>query len=416
MTTDRTRVVRIALVGGPMYDPLYETIPAFERETGLSAEIVERLPHPELNAYVRKVFESGEADLDLISTHTKYAPSQAEWLRPIDDLVARDQIADALPRPLELSRMNGRLMQVPRNLDVRLLHYRRDLFDSPAEQRAFAAAFGRPLRAPATWTELIETAAFFTRPGLYGFLFPGRDSGLFGTFYELLVGAGGDLFDAALRPTLDSPAGVWAAGVLKELHHVRRVTPRDLRTWHYDEISASFREGCAAMVCDWPGSYHLYANAATCSVWDRVGLALLPEGPKGIRAAYAGCHSFAVPRAAKNIDGAAALLRFLTSADAQFLEADRGAIPCRASALDRIQKRDADEPRASERWSLLAAMQQCMIIPPRFAAYPDCEDAIWQSMQHAMEGSIGPAAAVRQAAATIQEILAARSAHQAAGQ
>ena len=38
-------------------------------------------------------------------------------------------IADLLPRPAELSRIDGKLHQIPRNLDVRLLHYRRDLID-----------------------------------------------------------------------------------------------------------------------------------------------------------------------------------------------------------------------------------------------------------------------------------------------
>ena len=405
MIRDRTRTVRTALVGGPMYDPLYDTLPAFERETGLTVEIVARLPHPELNAYVREACESREVDLDLISTHTKYAPSQAQWLRPIDDLVPPDYLADALPRPLQLSRIDGRLMQVPRNLDVRLLHYRRDLFEDRREQQAFEGAFGRPLRVPDTWAELADAAAFFTRPGLFGFLFPGRDSGLFGTFYELLVGAGGELFDGDLRPAFDSAAGAWAAGVLADLHRVRRVTPRDLRTWHYDEISAAFRNGQAAMVCDWPGSYHLYTTPASCVVWDRVGLALLPAGPAGIRAAYAGCHSFAIPRTVQNIEGGAALLRFLTSVDAQLTEAERGAIPCRASALGRIQERDVAQRDAADRWALLAEMQQSMIIPPRFAAYPQCEDAIWESIQRAMEGVWTPQAAVRRASETIQTIV-----------
>ena len=36
----RTKRVRALLVGGPMYDPLYDAVPAFERETGYSVEIV----------------------------------------------------------------------------------------------------------------------------------------------------------------------------------------------------------------------------------------------------------------------------------------------------------------------------------------------------------------------------------------
>jgi multiple sugar transport system substrate-binding protein len=390
-----TDKVRALLVGGPMYDPLYDAIPAFERASGLSVEIVDRLPHPELNAYVRRAFESGDPGIDLLSTHTKYAPSQAQWLIPLDAVIDADTVADLLPRPLELSTVDGALLQAPRNLDVRLLHYRKDLIAN----------------APATWSELAEVAASVTRQKgngrepLYGFLYPGRDSGLFGTFYELLIGDGGRLFDEDLRPAFDSHAGVWASGFLNDLHHGRRVTPRELPSWHYDEISLAFREGHAAMVCDWPGSYHLYRNPATCRVANDVGLALLPAGPTGARAAYAGCHSFAIPRSARNVEGGLALLKFFTSFDAQLGEARRGAIPCRASALRRIRDEASSDAGETTRWELLAETEQTMIIPPRFAAYPQCEDAIWQAVQQAMLGSMSPSEAVTHAAAEVQSIV-----------
>jgi multiple sugar transport system substrate-binding protein len=391
-------LVRAALVGGPMYDPLYESIPEFERATGLRVDVVVRLPHPELNAYVRDAFRSGAAPIDLLS-------SQARWLSPLDDLIDDRHLEDLLPHPAELARIGGRFLQVPRNVDVRLLHYRRDWFDDPAEREAFERQTGRPLRVPDTWHELAEAASFFTRPGQYGFLFPGRESGLFGTFYELLVGAGGDLFDASLRPAFDSPEGEWAAGMIADLHHGRAVTPRELSGWHYDEISAAFRAGQAAMVCDWPGSYHLYRTPQTCRVWDRVGLAALPAGPAGVRAAYAGCHSFAIPTTASNRAGAAALLAFFTSFEAQLGEARRGAIPCRASALARIRQEAAADAAETRRWRLLAEAEQTMIIPPRFAAYPRCEDAIWHAIQGAMEGTTTPREAVRRAAAAILAVV-----------
>jgi multiple sugar transport system substrate-binding protein len=222
-----------------MYDPLYESIPAFSRETGIAVDVVARLPHPELNAWVKHAFESGEPDIDLLSTHTKYAPSQAQWLTPLDDIVTDEELADLLPRPAALSRLAGTLLQVPRNVDVRLLHFRRDVLGD---------------EAPSTWADLAIAASAATTASMSGFLFPGRDSGLFGTFYELLVGAGGELFTANLTPAFDSAAGIWAVRFLVDLHAVRRVTPRSLPDWHYDEISAEFRAGRAAMVCDWPGS------------------------------------------------------------------------------------------------------------------------------------------------------------------
>jgi multiple sugar transport system substrate-binding protein len=390
-----------------MYDPLYEAIPAFERESGIHVETVGRFPHPELNAFVKRALDSGAAVVDLISTHTKYAPSQAPGLATLDRVLTTAEKDDILQRPRELSCIGGSLLQAPRNLDVRLLHYRRDLFDDPREQEAFARATGRELRVPDTWTALADVASFFTRPGLYGFLFPGRDSGLFGTFYEMLVGAGGDLFDATLQPAFESDAGVWAAAFIADLHQVRRVTPRELPSWHYDEISAAFRAGRAAMVCDWPGSYHLYRDPATCRVSDHVGLAPLPSGPAGVRAAYAGCHSFAVAANARNPEGAAALLRFLTSSEAQLSEARRGAIPCRKSALEQRRREVSGDPVEARRWDLLAQAEQTMIVPPRFAAYPLCEDAIWHAIQGAMTGRVTPREAVARATAAIQPVIAA---------
>src|SRR5262249_26856116 len=304
------------------------------------------------------------------------------------------------------ARIDGRFFQYPRNLDMRLLYYRRDLFEDRDARAAFEKSHRRPLAPPETWDGLVEVAVFLARPGFFGFLFPGRESGLFGTFYELLVSAGGDLFGPGLLPVLDGPAGVWAADRLTELHHRRRVTPRELPSWHYDEVSASYRAGDAAMVCDWPGSDYLYHDPATSRVADRTGIALLPAGFTGRRAAYAGVHSFAIPRTAANREGAGRLLRFLTSADAQLLEARRGAVPVRASALARIRDEAASDGRQAHRLGLLArTADEALIIPPKFAAYPDCEDAIWHALQRAMSGELSPAAAVREAAETIRRVV-----------
>ena len=153
------------------------------------------------------------------------------------------------------------------------------------------------------------------------------------------------------------------------------------------------------MVSDWPGSYHLYRDPATCRVADRVGLALLPAGPAGIARRLCRLSLVRDSRAARATRGAAALLAHLTSFDAQLGEARRGAIPCRASALAAVRAEAAADPGEARRWQLLAETEPTMIIPPRFAAYPQCEDALWRSVQRAMTGELSAADAVRHAAA-----------------
>lgn len=399
---DRSKVIRTLLVGGPMYDRLYDRLPAFERLTGYRVEVVARLPHPELNARVARDFSRGRPDIDLLSTHTKYAPSQARWLLPLDGLVPRADRADLNPRALELATIDGRLMQMPRNIDLRLMYYRRDLFESVTFQRRYQRAFRKPLDVPETWDDLIDTATILTTKAHAGFLFPGRDSGLFGTFYELLVGAGGDLFNSDLTPAFDSPAGIWAVDRLVELHRRREVTPAILPLWHYDDISAEYRRGHAAMTTDWPGSHYLYIGTSTSKVAGETSVALLPVGITGKRAAYAGCHSFAIARKARNKRGALALLQFLTAPESQKAEAVLGAIPARMSAVRAVRRAVRDEPFEARRWSMLAeTMATGLIIPPRFANYPACEDAIWRSVQKALIGRLSPSQAVAAAARAV---------------
>ena len=61
--------LRVALVGGPMYDGLYSLLPE-------GTEVVVHADHPTLNRAVADLLAEGTR-IDLLSTHSKYAPSQA---------------------------------------------------------------------------------------------------------------------------------------------------------------------------------------------------------------------------------------------------------------------------------------------------------------------------------------------------
>ena len=111
--------------------------------------------------------------------------------------------SDFFPALLDLASLDGALYGIPRNIDLRLLHYRTDLVDSP----------------PATWDALVAEAKRVTRPPeLYGFLFTGMESGLFGTFFELAEAAGARIFPPSLRAQVDNEGGRWALGLLRELY------------------------------------------------------------------------------------------------------------------------------------------------------------------------------------------------------
>lgn len=391
--------LHLALIGGPQYDGVLELLPAFEKETGYRLYVDVRLPHVELNERMAQDLGTENGHYDLISTHTKYCPSQAEHLRPLDELVNADELSDFVPRVLDLCRFANRtdqtheqLMQLPRNLDARLLFYRADL-----------------ITAPQTWDEAAAQMVEYKRDGFYGFAFPGRHSGLFGTFYELLGMAGGDLFDADLKPIFNSKAGEWALNFLHRLHSVDCVTPPDLvENWYYDEISDRFRRGDVLMIGEWPGFYGLYQKRETCAIFDKFDVAIYPAGPVGIRKSYAGGHSFAIPKAARNPEGGLALAKYLTSPKVQWHEASvSGHTPVRQSIFKKmkVQSGQGAERNAKRMAALEETITHYAMIPPKFAKYPFIEDILWSGVQEAMTGKSTPKEALLLMEKKVREVL-----------
>jgi multiple sugar transport system substrate-binding protein len=352
-----------------MYDPLYERLEGFEEREGVEVEAIVVPSHPDLNERIEKEFGSGAASYDLISTHAKYAPSQREWLTPLDDDLGASELEPFAPRPLELARIDGPLYGVPRNLDVKLLYHRTDLVPEP----------------PPSWEELRGEAARLRSGEIYGFVFPGKESGLFGHFFELHAMAGGSMFgeSGSPAPRLDDKAGRWALTLLKDLYE--RAAPEETPEWHYDEVAACFREGRAAMSTDWPGGFYTYEDPEQSAVVGSYDVALYPEGRAGLHI-YSGCHTFAIPGTVRDRPAAVELLRFLTSRESQAFEARLGTLPARNDSLGDARAGAPPGSLAERRWGLLQEAQEAALIPPKHENYPAVEDAIWQGVREALLG------------------------------
>jgi multiple sugar transport system substrate-binding protein len=335
----------------------------------VAVNVAFRADHPTLNHHLAGL---SEVPYDLVSTHTKYAPSQRSFLAPLDRLVDPGRLEDFVPLLLDLARIDAALYSIPRNIDVRLLHFRTDLIDSP----------------PTTWDALFELArATNSPPDHYGFIFPGRESGLFGTFFELAEMAGARLFPDDLVPDIENDGGRWALGLLRAFY-VEGLVPPQLPEWHYDKVHECFRAGHAAMVGDWPGYYSLYRDSSISEVYDRLGVSPYPTGPAGKSLAYGGGHTFALTRQGVRKAEALELLLYLTAPEQQLFEARQGCVPVRRSIMRQIQS-EAD-PGNSTRLSMLeTVINDHILIPPKFARYPDVEEVLWRTVQRAILGEVG---------------------------
>jgi len=352
--------LRVALVGGPMYDDLYDRLG--------DVEVVVHADHPTLNRAVADLLARGER-LDLISTHGKYAPSQSRWLHPLDDLLPAAVLEPLAPRAVQLCRFRGDLLCVPRNIDVRVLWWRTDLLDA----------------APATWDD-VEAA-----PGAFGFT--GRESGLFGLFYELVASDGAAPFDADGRPTLTGPAAVAAVARLQRL---AAQAPDDLPAWHYDDVDAALLDGRVAMAAAWPGGYERIRTSARYAD-------LRPAAYPGGRS-YSGCHGWAIPRTCGDVEGAVRLLCDLAGEQAQLVDAQAGTIPAHRGAFDAYEP--LDDVDAQRLAVTRTTIEDAMLTYPPLERFPEIEDAAWGAIHDALTGSVDAPAAVARMQAAADAVVA----------
>jgi multiple sugar transport system substrate-binding protein len=356
--------LRLALVGGPMYDHLYRLL------DGLDVEVVVHADHPTLNRDVAAMLGNGER-LDLIATHSKYAPSQAQWLRPLDGLAGTSELA---PLAVDLCRFDDAQYCLPRLIDVRIMWVRTD----------------RMKNVPDTWQELAESKVVFG--------FPGRESGLFGTFFELVVGAGGQLFDDEGRPCIESPE---AEAAIDMLYHLASRAPADLPGWHYDQVDRALLDGRIAAAGVWPGGWGAIRDSGIANA---VAPAAYPAG-RVRRVSYAGCHAWAIPTTCGDVPAALDLLRTLTGEDANALDAQGGNVCAHVEAFAAVEpENDLDRRRLA---ITTDTIETAMITYPAHPRFPEVEDAGWQAIHDALRGMRGARSTVREIQARAEAVLGA---------
>ncbi|GJJ75088.1 hypothetical protein EMPS_07446 [Entomortierella parvispora] len=429
--------LKIAVVGGPQYDRLYERLPFFEQETGHKVEIIFQGPHPALNDYLSKTFkdydkgsQTAVPDLDLCSTHIKYAPSQAHFLQELgsDQISVEDQDT-FLPSALEASKVHGRLLQLPRMVDTRVLFYRIDVFETLG------------LKAPETWQDLAVAASHIrkasilvppdagtgvTQEILEGYVFPGKLSGLFGTFYELAMmemESGEALFGEDDRPIFDEGVVIRVLEYLKGLVETSAV-PEGIESFYFDEVSNLFAEGKCGMVADWPSYYgemkrKLLSSSSSKTGPPKIGVMRYPCGRNSKRSAYSGMHSFAIPKSCRHPEAALMLLKFLIRDDQQWLEASSsGSFPTKKAVLQRLLDTttpvQAKEVEGEAAWRqldaerlkcLCATVESDMAMFPHLKVYPELEDGLFPMIQDAMMGRISVEEAAAQMRAEAERIV-----------
>ena len=400
--------LRVKLIGGAQYEPLYAEISKWEQLTGAKVEILSRKNHFELDREIKQDIAANTLDWCVGSNHTSFAPQYGNIYTDLNKIVPRDVLDGFQDLALQNSTVAGRLVQLPRHADVSNLFYQKSLYADAGNKSAFKSKFGYELAPPETWDQFKDQAIFFANPpDFFGTQYVGKDEAITGRFYELLVANGGALFDSNWKPTFNSPQGVMAVQWFKDLYDAKAV-PAGVLNYLWDDTGLGFASGSVALNLDWAGWASFFNDPENSKVAGNIGVVRAPVGAGGKRTGWSGMHSFSITESCDNPEAAVSFISFLTDHDRQMVEASKGLLPTR----DKVWV-DAKALFASEGKDFMVevfdtyskSMAEDAFTPPLIPEWIEVSNEIWPRLQAAILGEKGIQEALDEAAAAATEVM-----------
>lgn len=189
----------------------------WERRTGvmITAKVIPQQPA------LKNLQINTDIDLTVARTHEFPDLMDKRLVEDLTPLLKRfnftlpGDLGNGFIRPRLQGNFDDRVVAIPADGDVAIMFLRRDLLESKTEAAAFRKASGRELEIPRTWQDYDELIKFFHRPeqGLYGTAEERDPDGGWMFWLPRYFSQGlpyRTLFDASMRPLINSPAGIAA--------------------------------------------------------------------------------------------------------------------------------------------------------------------------------------------------------------
>ena len=336
-----------------------------EARTGLELESVPL----DLRPLHAALFEGADGPFDAAFVVTDWIAEAASSNTLVDlaPYIARHPPED-FPRGwteslLRFQRVEGRVLGLPYHDGPECLIYRKDLFDRAG------------LAPPRTWEEFHLAARRLADPAenRYGAVFAAFPDG-HNTVYDFclqLWSRGGELFDSAGRPHIDTPPAREALRFYREI--LRDSSAVHPQCSEFDSVKSgfAFARGEAALMANW------FGFAAMCETWPeskvrgKVAVASLPAGVS-LNVYW----TLAIPAACPRPDLAWRFLRHCASAPMDRLLTLEGGIGCRKSTwcdpevnravpfygeMERIHEGARELPRLSA-WARIAGVIDSLVL------------------------------------------------------
>lgn len=279
---------------------------AYTQSTGNTVSFIE-LPYAGLYDRLSSELASGSVSFDVAALDAIWLTTFAPAVRPLDELFTPEVQSDIFPALVAEAQVDGHFIGMPAWTNTEILFYRKDLFEDPAEQAAFADRFGYPLAPPTDWQQFNDAATFFTRGSdLYGTDVKGAVETEF-LAHVLQAGSPGVVLDDAGEVIIDNDQHLAALTFYCELNNTLKVSPPGAAQLDWGGAQNLFNQGQTAMMRFWAHAYRLVP--ADAPVAGKVGVAPMIGGAAGV-AGIPGPWYLSVPRATGKAELATDFVRF----------------------------------------------------------------------------------------------------------
>jgi trehalose/maltose transport system substrate-binding protein len=349
---------------------------------GLSAKLLEfpESADEQRNQFVqRQEARSSECDIfDSDDQWTAEFVSQG-WLADVSAYVDGRK-SEFIPASLKAGAYDGKQWGVPFQADTGLIYYRTDKGE----------------KVPATWQELYAEAA---KGG--GFVYQGASyEGLTVDFLDVALSAGGQvLTEDGKKSAIDSPENLAALQLMVD-GIKDGAAPKAVTTYMEEQARRAFEAGRATFMRNWPYAYTLGQDAPIKGKFD---VAPLPAFEGAGQVGVLGVHNLVISSYSKNKPGALKLIDYLTTPEAQVIQASQyGRTPTLTAVFDDAEVKKA-MPFAAEMKEAIAQGG----VRPQSPVYPQVSAAIYKNVNQALSGQVSPEDALKTADEQINDALAA---------
>ncbi len=345
----------------------------------------------------RKMFDAGSSEVDVVMVDVVWPGLIKDHLVDLKKF-SKNAEYHHFQAIVRNNTQDGKLLAMPWFTDAGLLFYRKDL----------VAKYS--LRPPKTWDELAlvaqkiqtgERAAGVTQ--FQGFVFQAKAyEGLTCDAMEWLTAFdAGSIVDAKGEVTINNPNAVKALKTAASW--IGTIAPRQVLDFGEEDARAVFQSGHAAFMRNWPYAWSM-GNSADSPIKGKIGISPLPSAiPGGPRGATLGGWQLAVSKHSKNIDLAADLVMYLTSAPVQKERSIHGSYNPSLRALYSDAEVLAANPFLDELYKVFRAAS------PRpstvtGARYSEVSESFWNATREVLSGKTSAEDSVHRLDAQLKRI------------